>query len=96
MNSDHGSINVLRPGQLGVVTEVEARDSDMERLMAMGVCGGRTVELVKHGDPMILRVYGTRIGISARLAEKIRIQPCWPDACPNQSASNADSRENDS
>ena len=74
-------MNQLKPHQCGVVQEVEAQDSELERLMAMGVCGGRTVELVQLGDPLVLKVYGTRVGVSARLASKIRIAPCTGEAC---------------
>lgn len=74
-------LTALKPHQCGRVESVQAQDSDLERLMAMGVCGGRMVELVQVGDPLILRVYGTRVGVSARLAERIRVVPC--DAvCP--------------
>jgi hypothetical protein len=34
--------------------------------------------LIQVGDPMILRVYGSRIGISARLASHIFVAPCRP------------------
>jgi len=74
-------LNELKPHQCGVVQEVEAQDEELERLMAMGVCGGRTVELVQLGDPLILKVYGTRVGVSARLASKIRIIVCRADSC---------------
>jgi len=74
-------LNELKPHQCGVVQEVEAQDTELERLMAMGVCGGRTVELVQLGDPLILKVYGTRVGVSARLASKIRIVPCTANSC---------------
>ena len=75
-------VHQLAPRQCGVVVQVEAPDSDLERLMAMGVCGGRTVELIRVGDPLILKVYGTRVGVSARLAAKILVTPCPPRACP--------------
>ncbi len=74
-------LHELEPHQCGVVQLVEAPDSDLERLMAMGVCGGRTVELVRVGDPLILKVYGTRVGVSARLAAKIRVVRCEPKSC---------------
>jgi len=51
-------------------------EKDLERLKAMGLCVGRTLEVLKAGDPLIVRVYGTRIGLSARMAKHIRIQPC--------------------
>jgi Fe2+ transport system protein FeoA len=71
----------MKPHQCGVVQEVEAPDGDLERLMAMGVCGGRTVELVQLGDPLILKVYGTRVGVSSRLAAKIKVLPCGIGPC---------------
>jgi Fe2+ transport system protein FeoA len=46
------------------------------RLQSMGICLGRKVEVVKSGDPLILKVYGTRIGLSARMAAQIQIEPC--------------------
>ncbi|MCO5044976.1 MAG: ferrous iron transport protein A [Verrucomicrobia bacterium] len=71
----------LKPNQFGVLQRVEAVDGELERLMAMGVCEGRTVELVQAGDPLILKVYGTRIGISARLAARLRVEACNPASC---------------
>lgn len=76
MNPDSVPLSSLQPHQCGRVDSVQAQDSDLERLMAMGVCGGRLVELVQPGDPLILRIYGTRIGVSARLAERIHVIPC--------------------
>jgi Fe2+ transport system protein FeoA len=48
----------------------------LERLKAMGVCLGRTIEVVKSGDPLILKVFGSRIGLSARLAEHVQVRLC--------------------
>ncbi len=48
----------------------------MDRLKALGICIGRQVELVKRGDPLIVRVYGSRLGISARLANRVLVEPC--------------------
>jgi Fe2+ transport system protein FeoA len=83
MKGDSVALTSLRPRQCGIVDAVEAQDSDLERLMAMGVCGGRTVELVQVGDPLILKVYGTRVGVSARLAARIRVIPCETPCCNN-------------
>jgi len=82
MNSNRKiCLNELKPHQCGVVQEVEAPDEELERLMAMGVCGGRTVELVQVGDPLILKVYGTRVGVSARLAARIKVVSCTAECC---------------
>ena len=71
----------LRPGHCGSVVEISADDDDAHRLMAMGVCVGRRVELVQAGDPLILRVLGCRIGVSARLAARVRVEVCHEPQC---------------
>ena len=59
----------------GIVEEV-TRAEELSRLQAMGVCVGRRVEVVKRGDPLILRVFGSRIGLSARMGEHVWVSPC--------------------
>lgn len=62
------------------VTGVIGDCDDAARLQAMGVCVGRRVMLVQTGDPLIVRVAGTRIGISARLAEQVMVSAiCDPE-----------------
>ena len=78
-------LDELAVHECAIVHHVEAQDDDMERLMAMGLCGGRVVELVQAGDPMILRVYGSRIGISARLASHIIVAPWGPECTCQES-----------
>ena len=60
---------VARVAQLQVYAEDEIR------LKAMGICVGRQVQLVQAGDPLILRVLGARVGLSARLAAGIGVVP---------------------
>jgi len=74
-------LDSLRPRECGIVAGVDAPDADLERLMAMGVCAGRSVELVQRGDPLIIRVYGTRVGVSARLAGRIHVSVCRDGTC---------------
>ncbi|MGA2220319.1 MAG: FeoA family protein [Verrucomicrobiia bacterium] len=66
----------LQPKVCAVVRRIETEDDSMERLKALGICIGRQVELVKRGDPLIVRVYGSRLGISARLANRVLVEPC--------------------
>jgi Fe2+ transport system protein FeoA len=66
----------LPPGRCGWVVDVEAAGDGTERLKVMGVCAGRKVRLVRRGDPMILCVWGTRVGVSRRLAQQVHVQPC--------------------
>ena len=69
------SLVSLQPRECGVVVGV-ANPGELERLQAMGVCLGRRLEVIQSGDPLILRVFGSRIGLSARLAEHVRVRPC--------------------
>lgn len=68
----------IAPGSQVRVAEIDADGEDIGRLMAMGVCVGRLVELVRPGDPLILRVYASRIGVSRRLAERVLVEPALP------------------
>jgi Fe2+ transport system protein FeoA len=43
------------------------------RLEALGLCAGREVRIVQRGEPYIVQVYGTRIGLAAGLARFIRV-----------------------
>jgi Fe2+ transport system protein FeoA len=83
-NSEPVPLDELEPHHCGLVCDVEATDDEMERLMTMGVCSGRTVELIMRGDPLILKVFGSRVGVSARLARRVKVIPCEPGACPIQ------------
>jgi Fe2+ transport system protein FeoA len=64
----------LPRGASARVVDLEADGLDRERLEVMGLCAGRTVEVVKTGDPMIVRVLGTRIGLAGRLAATVRVR----------------------
>jgi len=66
----------LPEGATGRIVGLDIGDMhDLERLEVMGMCAGRTVEVVKRGDPMIVRVLGTRIGLAAVLACRASIEP---------------------
>lgn len=72
----------LAPQTCAVVHHVQASDDDMHRLMTLGICAGRRIELVQRGDPMILRVFGSRLGVSRRLAERVLVTVCDHHGCP--------------
>jgi Fe2+ transport system protein FeoA len=63
-------LSELRDREARVVS-VSAETDDAVRLMALGICVGRRVEVVQAGDPMIVRVVGARVGLSARLAAHV-------------------------
>ena len=68
----------LPRGASGRVVSVDVSAPDRERLEVMGLCQGRIVQVVQPGDPMIVRVLGTRIGLAGALAEGVRVQPEAP------------------
>lgn len=73
-------LDKIQPGHCGLVSSVLAGEAEIERLKSMGVCVGRRLMMVRAGDPMIVKVLGSRIGISARLAERVQVLPCGGDA----------------
>jgi Fe2+ transport system protein FeoA len=75
------SLDRLKPGRCGTVREVQAGEEEIDRLKAMGICQGRKVMLVRAGDPLILRVLGSRIGLSARLAARVSVSACADHFC---------------
>ena len=75
------SLDRLKPGRCGTVREVQAGEEELDRLKAMGICQGRKVMLVRAGDPLILRVLGSRIGLSARLASRVSVSACADHFC---------------
>ena len=74
------SLDKVELGHCGLVSSVRAGESEIERLKSMGVCVGRRLMMIRAGDPMIVKVLGSRIGISARLAQRVQVLPCAGDA----------------
>ncbi|TWT38241.1 FeoA domain protein [Posidoniimonas corsicana] len=66
----------LRTGEAGRVAEVAVETSDASRLKALGVCAGRTVRVVSAGNPLIVQVLNSRVGLSAELAARVTLSTC--------------------
>lgn len=65
----------LRRDAVARIVELQVENEDATRLKALGLCAGRQVQLLRSGDPLIVRILGTRVGLSARLAEKVLVEP---------------------
>jgi Fe2+ transport system protein FeoA len=78
-------LDQLSPRAGGTVARVDGDGDDVGRLQVMGVCVGRKVELIRPGDPLILRVLGSRLGLSARLARRVYVRACVDPASPSPS-----------
>ena len=67
-------LHELPSGSRAVVQHIDDTNAAMQRLMAMGLCVGREIEVVRQGNPLILRLLGARIGVSGRLARRIAVE----------------------
>ncbi len=68
------SLTQLPAARFGIIRQIASDQIDAERLAGLGLCPGRRVEIIKPGDPMILRVYGVHVGLSARLSRHIQVE----------------------
>ncbi len=57
---------------------IEAVGQNAIRLKRLGICDGREFELIGHGDPMVLRIGESRIGLSRQLARTVSVSCCEP------------------
>jgi Fe2+ transport system protein FeoA len=69
---DSMSLAQLAGGEARVVS-VTGDAADVTRLMALGICQGRRIQVIKQGDPLIVQVVGVRVGLSARLAAHVSV-----------------------
>ena len=74
-SAGHVLLTSLSQGDCAVVVAMDIAEADQKRLQVMGVCPGRDVWVVKKGDPWIVRVMGTRIGISESIASSVYVVP---------------------
>ncbi|MBK9388063.1 MAG: ferrous iron transport protein A [Planctomycetes bacterium] len=64
----------LAEGTRGRVVRVESSLPDSDRLQALGLCEGRIVEVLRAGDPLIVKVHGSRFGLAAARARGILVR----------------------
>ena len=74
-------LDALPPRTCAVVRSIATDDEDTQRLKTLGVCVGRRVEVVRSGNPLILKIFGSRLGISGELAARVNVEICTPDHC---------------
>ncbi|MCA9239450.1 MAG: ferrous iron transport protein A [Planctomycetales bacterium] len=65
---------LLRRGQAGVVRQVTVDPADSGRLKSMGICVGRTVQVTTVGNPLIVKVLGSRVGLAGALASCVTVE----------------------
>jgi len=77
-------LSELKLRTCAVVSRIETDGEDIQRLKTLGVCIGRQVEVIKQGDPLIIRVFSSRLGMSASLAAHVWLEVCTPGHCAMQ------------
>jgi len=74
-------LDELPPRVCAVVRSIATDDEDTQRLKTLGVCVGRRVEVARSGNPLILKIFGSRLGISGELAARVQVEVCQPGHC---------------
>ena len=59
----------------GRICKVDASEELRNRLEGLGICIGRTLRLIRKGDPYIVGVYDTRVGLSPEIASHVHVTP---------------------
>ena len=72
-------ITSFQPGTMQCL-ELLAEGLDAVRLKRLGICQGRSLELIGPGDPMILRIGTSQIGLSRRLASLVLVEVVGHDS----------------
>jgi len=70
-----------------IVRGLDPECEDIDRLQTLGVCTGRKIRIIKIGDPLIIKIYGSRIGLSASLAAHVWLEKCDPARCAEPNVS---------
>ena len=86
MTTNAKPVSLVRLDELPPRTTAQTRgvttdDEDTQRLKTLGVCVGRRLELVRAGNPLILKIFGSRLGLSAELAARVTVEVCQPGHC---------------
>ena len=69
-------LDALPAGAAGVITRMDETDHAMMiRLKTMGMHPGRAVRVLRQGSRLVVTCGGTRIGLSATVAEHVHVAP---------------------
>lgn len=69
----------LGRGESGRMASADLTREDCELLHALGLTDQCLLRVCQAGDPCIVQVRTTRIGLSQRMAERIRVVPTGTD-----------------
>ena len=72
------ALSTLRKGAVGRVHDPQLDEESVGLLRALGLAVSRRFKLCKTGEPCIVQVGGTRIGVSKDVAARILVVPDAP------------------
>ena len=78
-------LSELPAGAAGCIRKIDAPEDEADRLKSMGLCVGRNVVVVRSADPMLIKVFGSRLGVSTQLARLVCVERKDPAECHLQS-----------
>lgn len=81
MTTDLIRLSDLEAHHCAIVRQIDVEDEDTDRLKTLGVCIGRQIEVARNGDPVVLKIFGSRLGVARRLLDRIRVEICQPGHC---------------
>ena len=67
-------LTAVEPESEVVVDCLRSSATDCIRLQRLGICDGNRIIVAQTGDPLIVLVVGSRIGISRKLAEQVFVR----------------------
>jgi len=74
------ALSTLPVGQTGHLHEARLDEASVRLLRALGLSDAEAFRLCKAGEPCIVQVGATRIGVSGRVASRIYVIPDAPTA----------------
>ena len=63
----------IEPGRAGLIKCMNLPLEIAKHLAGLGICEGRSIHIVKRGEPYIVSTYGSRVGIESSLVKQIQV-----------------------
>lgn len=82
MSESRRLLSEAHAGDVCRVESVVAESEHAARMAGLGVSVGRQLRIVRAGEPIVVQVYGSRIGLARAIASQVNVSfdaaPCPP------------------
>ena len=79
MSESRRTLTEAQAGEICRVESVTASAEHAARMAGLGVSVGRELRIVRSGEPVVVQVYGSRIGLAKAIAGQINVSFQNPD-----------------